>query len=159
MISAARIVRLLALTVWVGGIIFFAFVVAPVAFTVLPSTHIAGTVVAASLRALDEIGLVSALWLVIAIALLLWRATRRRLLTIQLILVLAMATATAAIQWSIIPRMERDRIAAGGDIDAASPDNPNRLDFERLHPISEKLEGAALLLGLGLIVAVGLERT
>jgi hypothetical protein len=44
--------------------------------------------------------------------------------------------------------MERDRIAAGGDIDAAPADNVARLDFERLHPISEKAEGAGLLLGI-----------
>jgi hypothetical protein len=53
--------------------------------------------------------------------------------------------------------MERDRIAAGGDVDAAPPDNPARLDFERLHPISEKVEGAALFLGLGVVVLMAFE--
>jgi hypothetical protein len=54
--------------------------------------------------------------------------------------------------------MERDRIAAGGDVDAASANNPARLDFERLHPLSEKVEGTALLLGLAVAVLMGLEK-
>jgi hypothetical protein len=53
--------------------------------------------------------------------------------------------------------MERDRVAAGGDVDAAPPDNPARLDFERLHPVSEKVEGAALLLGIAVVVLMGFE--
>jgi hypothetical protein len=31
------------------------------------------------------------------------------------------------------------------------------LDFERLHPLSEKVEGAALFLGLGVVVLMGME--
>lgn len=156
--TVARIVRLLAITTWVGGIIFFAFVVAPVAFLVLPSAHIAGTVVAGCLQALDPIGLICACILLLTTAVLAGCNVPKRLLIIEAVLILLMGIATAIIHWDIIPRMERDRIAAGGDVDAAPANNPARLDFERLHPISEKLEGAALFLGLGLIVAVGFER-
>jgi len=68
-----------------------------------------------------------------------------------------MILATMYVQKSIIPAMERDRIAAGGDVDAAALDNPARLDFERLHSLSEKVEGAALLLGLGVVVLMAFE--
>jgi hypothetical protein len=44
--------------------------------------------------------------------------------------------------------MERDRIAAGGAIDAADSANPTRIDFEKLHRRSEHVEEAVLLLGL-----------
>lgn len=158
MTAVSRIFRLLALSVWIGGIIFFAFVVAPVAFTALPDTHVAGLVVAGSLRALDSIGIVCAVVLLFTTAGLWGSRVSHRLLAIETVLILLMAAATGAIKWNVIPRMERDRIAAGGDINAAPPDNPARLDFERMHPVSEKLEGAALLLGLALIVTVGLER-
>jgi hypothetical protein len=66
--------------------------------------------------------------------------------------------ATAYVKWSIVPAMERDRVAAGGDVSAVPATNPARLDFERLHPISEKVEGTALLLGLGTVILVALER-
>ena len=153
-----RVLRLLAMVVWVGGLVFFAFVVAPVSFHVLPSTHLAGMVVAGTLGALNGIGLVCGLIFLMATR---WKVGARssaRLALAQLLCVAGMMAATMFVQWSIVPRMERDRIAAGGDIDAATPDDPARLDFERLHPLSEKVEGAALFLGLGLVVAMGLEK-
>ena len=160
-----RILRLLALTVWVGGLIFFAFVVAPVSFSVLPTAHIAGLVVAGTLSVLNIMGLLCGVLLLIACTVLWTRASApanartRRLLTAQLWLVLLMMLATAVVQWRIVPAMERDRIAAGGDVDAAPADNPARRHFERLHPISEKVEGTALLLGLATVILVGLERS
>jgi uncharacterized membrane protein len=151
-----RVVRLLTMVVWVGGLIFFASVVAPIAFTVLPTKHEAGAVVAGTLAVLNRMGDVSAFLFAAATGGLYRRGWRgNRLLTAELLLVLAMISATALVQWRIVPAMERDRIAAGGDVDAAAPGNPARVDFERLHPISEKLEGGALFLGLGVVVLMG----
>ena len=161
MIVFLRVLRLLALVVWVGGLIFFAFVVAPVAFHVLPSTHEAGTVVGATLRVLNALGFFCGLIFLFATISAWLRATARgrRLLITQMLLVVLMLGATCYISASIIPAMERDRIAAGGDVDAAPPDNRARLDFERLHPLSEKIEGTALLCGLGVVVLVGMENS
>ena len=154
-----RVVRLLTMVVWVGGLVFFAFVVVPVAFGVLPTKHEAGMVVAGTLGILNRMGDVCAFLFAAATGGLYKRGWRgNRLLTAELVLALGMISATALIQWRIMPAMERDRIAAGGDIDAAAPGNPARADFERLHPISEKLEGAVLFLGLGVVVLLGLER-
>ena len=155
-----RVLRLLTIVVWVGGLIFFAFVLAPVAFHVLPSTHEAGTVVGATLRVLNLVGhLCGFIFLFATIRPWLRADVRgRRLLVAEMLLVVAMIATTMYVQASIIPAMERDRIAAGGDVDAAAPDNPGRLDFERLHPLSEKVEGSALFLGLAVVVMVGFER-
>jgi len=154
-----RVVRLLAIVVWVGGLIFFAFVVAPVAFHVLPSKHEAGLVVAGTLDVLNRTAGIC--WAVFSVAsMLLWlrfKPQARMPLMVQVFLVWLMVGATLYVQTEIVPQMERDRIAAGGDVDAATPNNPARLDFERLHPISEKVEGAALFLGLGVVVLMGLE--
>jgi uncharacterized membrane protein len=155
-----RILRLLSVVVWVGGLIFFAFILAPIAFQVLPSTHEAGLIVGATLRVLNELGYACGLLFLIA-TISPWLksdARNRRLLTTQIAAVLLMIAAAMYVQVAIIPAMERDRIAAGGDIDAAPPTNPARLDFERLHPISEKVEGTALLLGLGVVILMGFER-
>ena len=44
-----RFLMLLSLVVWIGGLIFFAFVLAPTAFSVLPTSHLAGNVVGRAL--------------------------------------------------------------------------------------------------------------
>jgi putative copper export protein len=161
MIGLYRALRLIAMVVWVGGLIFFAFVVAPVSFNLayqhqLPSTHEAGLVVAGTLAVLHPMGLVCGIVFLFATALLWFRAPQR-LLTVQMWLVVAMMAATAYVQFRVIPAMERDRMAAGGAIDTAPLADPSRVDFERLHGISEKVEGAALLLGLGVVVTMGFE--
>jgi hypothetical protein len=53
--------------------------------------------------------------------------------------------------------MERDRAAAGGDIAAVPASNPARIDFDRLHALSEKFEGSALFLGLGVVLLMAAE--
>lgn len=154
-----RALRLLTLVVWVGGLIFFAFVLAPVAFHVLPSTHEAGTVVGATLRVLNELGHACGfVFLLVTIAS--WfRSTPsgRKLLITEVLLVVLMIAATMYVQSSIVPAMERDRLAAGGDVDAAPRDDPARMDFERLHPLSEKVEGSALLLGIAVVILMAAE--
>jgi len=59
--SFLRFLMLLALVVWLGGLIFFAFVVAPTAFSpgLLPSRDLAGAVIGRSLGALHWMGLIS----------------------------------------------------------------------------------------------------
>ena len=37
-----RFLQLLTMCCWVGGLVFFAFVLAPTAFHTLPTTHLAG---------------------------------------------------------------------------------------------------------------------
>jgi len=154
-----RVLRLLTMVVWVGGLVFFAFVLAPIAFHVLPSTHDAGTVVGATLRILNELGNACGFIFLFATIRSWLRADARgrKIYVTQMLLVVLMIAATMVVQVSIVPAMERDRIAAGGDVDAAAPDNSDRLDFERLHPLSEKVEGSALLLGLAVVVMMGFE--
>jgi uncharacterized membrane protein len=154
-----RVLRLLTMVVWVGGLVFFAFVLAPIAFHVLPSTHDAGTVVGATLRILNELGNACGFIFLFATIRSWLRADARgrRIYVTQMLLVVVMIAATMVVRVSIVPAMERDRIAAGGDVDAAAPDNPDRLDFERLHPLSEKVEGSVLLLGLAVVVMMGFE--
>jgi len=57
--SFLRFLMLLSLVAWIGGLIFFAFVLAPTAFSVLPTTHLAGNVVGRALGKLHWIGIIS----------------------------------------------------------------------------------------------------
>jgi uncharacterized membrane protein len=154
-----RAIRLLTIVIWVGGLIFFAFVVAPVAFSVLASTHEAGLVVRGTLTTLNTMGQICGLLFALSTLVLCSRAGTggRKFLLAQALIVFLMMAATAVVQLKIIPAMERDRITAGGEIDAAPPNNPARTDFNRLHTISEEVEGAVLLLGVATLVLMAAE--
>jgi hypothetical protein len=138
---------------WVGGLIFFAFVVAPVAFHTLASTHEAGLVVGGTLRVLHQIGLVSGGVFLVATSLLWFRAEvpARVSFAIQVTLTVVMLAVTAYSQFQILPAMEQDRVLAGGEVETAPVENAGRVDFERLHVLSERLEGLVLFCGLGVV--------
>ena len=151
--TVLRALRLYAMVTWVGGLIFFAFVVAPVAFHSLSSAHQAGLVVGGTLRALHMIGLVGGAIFYAATSLLWFRAEvpARVSFTIQLALAGVMLAVTAYSQYRVLPAMERDRGLAGGEVATASMENAGRVDFERLHVLSERLEGLVLFCGLGVV--------
>jgi hypothetical protein len=154
-----RYLRLLAIVAWVGGIAFFAFVLAPVAFHLLPSAHEAGLVVGGTLRILHWIGLTGGAAFCLATAWLwLWAEVPARAgFAIELVLTGVMLLGTAYSQFAMLPTMERDRITAGGDVDKADLTNPGRIDFERLHKLSERLEGLVLFCGLGVVFVLSRE--
>jgi hypothetical protein len=70
---------------------------------------------------------------------------------IQLALAGVMLAVTAYSQYRLLPAMERDRIVAGGEVETASLENAGRVEFERLHVLSERLEGLVLFCGLGVV--------
>ena len=154
-----RALRLYAMVAWVGGLGFFAFVVAPVAFAALSSAHEAGLVVGGTLRVLHWIGLVGGGVFCLATGWLwLWAEVPARIgFARQLALTAVMLMLTAYSQFRILPAMEVDRALAGGDVDAAAMDNAGRVDFERLHRLSERLEGLVLLCGLGVVFVLSRE--
>ena len=152
MTTSLRVLRLLALATWVGGIAFFAYAVAPVAFKTLPDAHQAGTIVRGTLLILHRVGLASGtIYLLLTLALLAGQYDSHPARAAEIVLVVSMLALTLYLQQSVLPPMESDRLSRGGNVDAASLDSPARLHFERLHRISEKLEGAILLEGIVLL--------
>jgi uncharacterized membrane protein len=150
--TALRIVRLLALAVWVGGIAFFAFAVAPVAFKVMPDAHQAGLIVRGTLLVLDRIGLFAGtVFLVATLALLAAQFDSHPARAAEVVLSASMMVLTLYLQQSVLPRMEIDRHTLGGSVDAAPAGAPARLHFERLHRLSERLEGFVLVQGVLLL--------
>ena len=142
---------LLALIVWIGGIIFFAFVEAPTLFTVLPTTKLAGDVVSASLTNLHWMGLISGIIFLIASLLYNWQKhVQLRPFVLSHIFVLLMLALTAVSQFGISPRM-RELRAEMQSGDNSSPNHPQRAEFDRLHEWSTRLEGGVLFLGLGVV--------
>jgi Domain of unknown function (DUF4149) len=146
-----RIIRLIALAIWVGGLVFFGFV-ASVAFSTLPDVHSAGSVVRGSLIALHHIGLIAGiLYLLLTLALLATQRDSHPVRGAELVLVIAMLVLTAYSQFSVIRRMENDRISLGGDVTKAAADAPALVHFNHLHKVSERVESTVLILGLILL--------
>jgi len=152
--SFLRFLMLLSLVCWIGGLIFFAFVLAPTAFSVLPTTHLAGNVVGRALGKLHWIGMICGI-VFLGSSLLYSRmvdgtphvfAARHVLLCLMLVL-------TLISQFGIIPRMDVLR-ASLGEVSAVPIDNPARLQFDALHVWSTRVEGAVLLLGLAVVYLV-----
>jgi hypothetical protein len=148
----------LVLGLWLGAVVFFGAVLAPIAFSQLPplfptpaaGIHAAGMVVGGSLVRLHWIGLFCGLiFLLVSVVA---RAHYRTILP-QALLVLAMMLLTAYSQFSIIPRMDTARDSVGGNVDAVAANNPGRQIFDRLHQRSVHVEGLVLLCGLGALVA------
>jgi len=134
---------LLALIVWIGGIIFFAFVLAPTLFSVLPA-QTAGNVVSPSLSKLHWIGLTAgAVFLICSLVYNRAKHSQLRLFSATHVLVVLMLVLTAISQFAITPRMRELREGP------SRFDAPNaRAAFDRLHGLSTRTEGAVLLLGL-----------
>jgi uncharacterized membrane protein len=150
--SALRTLMMLALIVWIGGIIFFAFVLAPTVFTVLPSVELAGNVVSRSLTVLHWMGIFSAI--VFLICSLLYsriRYARLRAFTLSNVLMGIMLLLTLISQFAITPRMRVLRAQVGA-IDALARNDERRLQFDHLHAWSTRDESAVLLLGLVVVV-------
>lgn len=145
----------LALIVWLGAEIFFP-IVANVTFeTLRPDTHLAGTIVGHLLRILHGIGLGAGVAALVLLGLM--RATgiyKPRAVLLPMALLAVMVGLTLYSQFGVIPTMERDRVAAGGAIDAATAANPSRVDFEKLHHRSVYVEETILLLGIATVVLV-----
>jgi uncharacterized membrane protein len=141
---------LLALVAWVGGIIFFAFVLAPTLFTVLP-VQLAGNVVSPSLTKLHWIGLVAgAVFLLCSLAYNRMKYGQFRLFSPSQVLIAMMLLLTAVSQFFLAPRMRELR--AGPDAASA------REQFTSLHQWSTRAESGVLLLGLMVVALTAREK-
>jgi uncharacterized membrane protein len=146
--SLARFLLVFSLVVWLGGIIFFSFVVAPALFAMVPQPETAGALVRLILVRLHLVGIACGVLFLAATF-----VTKVRNLKTLRLLVGLMVLLTALSQFGVMPQMERVRDAVGGSIQALPPQDAGRAAFDRLHKFSVVLEGATLLVGM---VVVGL---
>jgi uncharacterized membrane protein len=149
--SFLRYLMLLSLIVWIGGLIFFAFVLAPTAFQVLPTTYLAGNVVGRALGKLHYIAIVCAIVFLLSSLIYNWLADGVvHVFAARHFLVALMLALTLFSQFWIIPRMDALR-AQAGDFGAVAPNDPIRIQFDALHAWSTRVEGLILLIGLVVI--------
>jgi len=141
----------LSLIVWLGGLIFFAFVLAPTAFSVLPSRHLAGTLVGRSLVALHWMGIIAGI-VFLASSIVYNRLSKgtAHVFEGRHVIICLMLALTLISQFGVIPRMDKLR-ASIGEIDSVPPTNPARMQFDALHVWSTRVESGVFLLGLGVV--------
>lgn len=149
--SFVRYLMLLSLVVWLGGLIFFSFVLAPTVFTVLPTRHLAGNVVSRSLTALHWMGIVSGIVFLLC-SMIYARITSGSLHPFagRHVVLYLMLALTLISQFGISPKMATLR-ASMGEIDNVALSDPARVQFDALHVWSTRLEGSVFFLGLGLV--------
>lgn len=156
--SFLRFFILLCLILWLGGIVFFGAVMAPTLFSVLPSRTLAGSVVNPTLNHLHWIGLFCGLIFLGCSALHDYVANGDfHLLSARHTLVILMLVLTAISLFVVTPRMAALRTQMGV-IDYVPASDPLHRQFTALHVWSTRLEGAVLLLGLGVVYSVARER-
>ncbi|MEO8726633.1 MAG: DUF4149 domain-containing protein [Acidobacteriaceae bacterium] len=166
MLTFLRTLMLLALILWLGGILFFSAVEAPAIFRSLgsPDTiHLAGDIISRSLTSLHYIGLTcGVIFILCGIAAraevhklivtgesVTLRAARGGSLSIPLVLLMMLLTGLS--QFWIAPRL-RQIHNTNPNLEQLTHEEGPRAEFDRLHAQSTYLEGAVLLLGLGVVV-------
>jgi Domain of unknown function (DUF4149) len=128
------------LAIWFGAALFFAAIVAPAAFAVLPAPGLAGAFVGRVLPSLFVSGMGVGL-IIIGLEI---RAPRPRG-RLRGAGAGVMLVACAVAQFIIGSRIERLRVAVGSPIGALTRDDPRRAAFGRLHALSVAALGAAMV--------------
>lgn len=145
MTGLLRFLQFFSLGCWLGSILFFSFVVAQGAFTVLPNKDSAGLLVGYSLARLHVLGIVAGFVYLIATALV--EKSLGALARPASLLVFVMVVCTMISQYGVIARMDALRMQMGS-IEAAPAASAARAEFDRLHQYSVWLESAVLFSGL-----------
>ena len=151
LMSFIRYLMLLSLVIWIGGLIFFAFVLAPTVFAVLPTRQLAGNVVNRSLGIMHwmaiSCGVVFAVTSMIDSRIVNGVADP---FAARNLLIYAMIILTLVGMFGIASRMLVLRQQMGV-IDDVPQDDARRVEFNRLHVWSTRIEGSVLVLGLALL--------
>lgn len=140
--TALRTVRWLLLGGWFGSWALFAFVIAPLAFRVLPGIEVAGTLVSPLLRTLHLYGLVAGLGL-FAIA---FSKGAPRSLQVLPVLLAGLCALTEFGVTAAITDIRPSTFGAGTPEDAAAR-------FSLLHMLSRGLF-ATILIGAGVLIGL-----
>lgn len=156
--SILRFFKLLSLVLWIGSIFFFAAVVAPTVFSVLPSRALAGMVVSRSLASLHWIGLICGLVFLLTSILLAWFQGGVAPFHLRDLLLVLMMAITLLAHFGIERRMNKLRTDMGV-IDVIPQQDARRVEFNRLHAWSTRLEGSVFFCGLALLFLVARDQT
>ena len=143
------------LVLWAGMVLGFAFLVAPLLFSSLPSRDLAGMLAGKVVARLDL-----AAWIAFGVAIVLVQGGRwlaelpeteilgpMRLWSAAAVLALLMCFTSAFV---ISPKLHAIRARMGNAVEIFAPDSPERLAYQKAHGLSRQFMGLRLLLALAL---------
>ena len=151
-------VRLILLSLWLGATLFFGAVVAPSAFAVLRSfelsnaSEIAGSIVTRCLSVVNIAGFILGLSLLLSVFVC-TKSTRWRFL-LELLSASIIVLATGVGHWVIATRMHALRVAMSLPVDQVRPDDPRRIEFNRLHGYSVNTLGLAMIAAVLMLILI-----
>ena len=145
--------RSLLIAMWLGAALFFSAVVAPGAFAVMRSYHLAnasemaGAVVNRNLSAVNISGFVIGLLLLLTVFLPLRNGLSRAFI-LETISLVVLVSATSVGQWVIAARLRALRVGLAIPIDQLPATDPQRVSFNSLHAYSVRALGIAMIAAL-----------
>jgi ABC-type transport system involved in cytochrome bd biosynthesis fused ATPase/permease subunit len=147
--------RLLLVALWLGGAVFFSFVVAPAAFAVLPQRELAGALVTRTIAVVNVGGFVASLAALGLGFLANDAAARRGPARLAETLALALVAICCGVShWVVSARMLALRAAMGRPVDAVAANDPARAAFNSLHGYSVGLMMVAMIAGVVALLLV-----
>jgi hypothetical protein len=155
--EALRWLSVVALGIWIGGLLTLGIVVAPTVFAVAGSqgpgggNELAGRMFGAMLDAFQLVAWVCAGLLLVSLAARAAIGPRPRRTALRTWTVVAMLAASVAVKFVVGPEIDSIRETTRGAIAALSPDDPVRIRFGRLHAASTGLMCLTVLAGLCLV--------
>ena len=149
MSTTLRTIEFLCLGIWVGGVCFLSFVVAPGAFSLMPNQDLAAEIVRFTLSRLHLIGIGAGV--VYIVAAFLRQGSFASFARTVIVVVLLMIVLTVFSQFVVSAHMIQLRHqmeAQSGSVAHTPANDPLRQQFDRFHHYSVWIEGAVLLLGI-----------
>lgn len=143
-------IRLMILSLWLGVMAFFSFVVAPSAFVALPETNLAGHVVSVVLGRTEIIGIV--LSVAALLTLFIRREQSGKMFLIELITLGLMGFSMIFSHFVVSRQLHEMRIQLGNGVNSIPATGPERVAFDQLHQLSVGLMSFAMIATLLLIV-------
>lgn len=150
--------RSVLIALWLGAAIFTVAVVAPVAFQVLPTRELAGTMVGRTLDVLHISGCIIGLLLLLGACVesnqVNEHVRSRRWRTTELVALAVLTLASALNQFVIDRRITALRAEINRAIDELAASDPLRQEFGKLHGLSVLVLSVAIIAGVVALIAV-----
>jgi hypothetical protein len=156
-VSGLRYVALLALAVWVGGLVALGTAAAPALFAAIEAQNtpggreLAGVLFGAVFSRFQYLAWALGLALLISLGARAALGPRPRRFAVRMWTVTAMLAGSLFATFFIAPRIDAIRREVSGPIAALLDDDPRKSEFGRLHALSTGLMLVTVLAGAGLI--------